>query len=71
MSRHKTGYVISYHGILCHDMSYVTTIAASLIAIAIFSYCSYSQLCDKHVMIHRNDMHGCSPQVSMVTYSNF
>ena len=30
MSRHKTGYVISYHGILCHDMSYVTTIAASL-----------------------------------------
>ena len=32
MSRHKTCYVISYHGILCHDMSYVTTIAASLIA---------------------------------------
>ena len=31
MSRHKTGYVISYHGILCHDMSYVTTIAASLV----------------------------------------
>ena len=31
MSRHKTGYVISYHGILCHDMSYVTTIAASLL----------------------------------------
>ena len=30
MSRHKTGYVISYHGILCHNMSYVTTIAASL-----------------------------------------
>ena len=30
MSRHKTGYVISYHGILCHEMSYVTTIAASL-----------------------------------------
>ena len=30
MSRHKTGYVISYHGILCHDMSYVTTIATSL-----------------------------------------
>ena len=30
MSRHKTSYVISYHGILCHDMSYVTTIAASL-----------------------------------------
>ena len=23
MSRHKTGYIISYHGILCHDMSYV------------------------------------------------
>ena len=35
MSRHKTGYVISYHGILCHDMSYVTTIAASLIAMYI------------------------------------
>ena len=32
MSQHKTGYVISYHGILCHDMSYVTTIAASLIS---------------------------------------
>ena len=31
MSRHKTGYVISYHGILCHDMSYVTSIAASLL----------------------------------------
>ena len=31
MSRHKTSYVISYHGILCHDMSYVTTIAASLL----------------------------------------
>ena len=31
MSGHKTGYVISYHGILCHNMSYVTTIAASLI----------------------------------------
>ena len=31
MSRHKTSYVISYHGILCHDMSYVTTIAASLV----------------------------------------
>ena len=30
MLRHKKGYVISYHGILCHDMSYVTTIAASL-----------------------------------------
>ena len=31
MSRHKTGYVISYYGILCHDMLYVTTIAASLV----------------------------------------
>ena len=31
MSRHKTGYVISYHGILCQDMSYVTTIAVSLL----------------------------------------
>ena len=31
MSRHKTGYFISYHGILCHDMSYVTTITASLV----------------------------------------
>ena len=30
MSQHKTGYVISYHGILCHDMLYVTTITASL-----------------------------------------
>ena len=35
MSRHKTGYVISYHGILCHNMSYVTTIAASLVAIMV------------------------------------
>ena len=32
MSRHKTSYVISYHGILCHDMSYVPTIAASLLS---------------------------------------
>ena len=31
MSQHKPGYVISYHGILCHDMSYVTTIVASLV----------------------------------------
>ena len=31
MSRHKTCYVISYHGILCHNMSYVTTITASLV----------------------------------------
>ena len=31
MSRHKEAYVISYHGALCHDMSYVTTIVASLI----------------------------------------
>ena len=35
MLRHKTGYVISYHGILCHDMSYVTAIMASLIAAAV------------------------------------
>ena len=33
MSRHKTGYVISHHGILCHDMSYVMTIAVSLVFI--------------------------------------
>ena len=26
MSRHKETYVISYHGALYHDMSYVTTI---------------------------------------------
>ena len=31
MSRHKTGYVISYHGILCHEMSYDMTVMASLI----------------------------------------
>ena len=30
MSQHTTCYVISYHEILCHDMSYVTTIMASL-----------------------------------------
>ena len=30
MSRHKEAYVISYHEALCHDMSYVTTIVASL-----------------------------------------
>ena len=30
MSQHNTSYVI-YHGILCHDISYVTTIAASLV----------------------------------------
>ena len=31
MSRHRKAYVISYHGALCHDMSYVTTIVASLL----------------------------------------
>ena len=31
MSRHKEVYVISYHGALCHDMSYVMTIMASLL----------------------------------------
>ena len=31
MSQHNTGYVISYHGMLCHNMSYVTNIAASLL----------------------------------------
>ena len=36
MSRHKAGYVISYHGILCHDMSYVTTIAASLTLMCVY-----------------------------------
>ena len=41
MSRHKTGYVI-YHGILCHDMSYVTTIAASLVYRC--GYCANSTL---------------------------
>ena len=30
--------VISYHGILCHDMLYITTIAASLIATAFQFY---------------------------------
>ena len=32
MSQHRKVYVISYHGTLCHDMSYVTTIVASLLA---------------------------------------
>ena len=40
MSQHKTGYVISYHGILCHDMLYVTTIAASLL-------CTWNSLMQK------------------------
>ena len=31
MSRHKEAYVISYHEALCHDMSYVMTIVASLV----------------------------------------
>ena len=35
MSRHKTGYIISYHGILCHNMSYVMTIAASLVWVCV------------------------------------
>ena len=39
MSQHKTGYVTSYHGILCHDISYVITIAVSLI-----SYYMHAQL---------------------------
>ena len=30
MSRYRKAYVISYHGALCHNMSYVTTIVASL-----------------------------------------
>ena len=30
MPRQKVAYVISYHGALCHDMSYVMTIVASL-----------------------------------------
>ena len=34
MSRHRKAYVISYHGVLCHDMSYVMTIVASLISSA-------------------------------------
>ena len=29
MSRHRKAYVISFHGTLCHDMSYITTIVAS------------------------------------------
>ena len=42
MSRRKEAYVISYHGTLCHDMSYVTTIVASLLYVgsAIFLICS-------------------------------
>ena len=38
MSRHKEAYVISYHEALCHDMSYVTTIVASLIHVWEFLY---------------------------------
>ena len=38
MSRHKTAYVILYHGILCHDMSYVTTIVASLVCVCVCMY---------------------------------
>ena len=30
MSHHKTGYVLSHHGILCCDMSFVTTVVVSL-----------------------------------------
>ena len=41
MSRHKTCYVISYHGILCHDMSYVTTIAVPLIYTVNYHYICY------------------------------
>ena len=41
MSQHKTGYVISYHGILCHDMSYVMTIVASL-AVYLLSVHTYN-----------------------------
>ena len=47
MSQHKTGYVISYHGILCHDMSYVTTITASLARVCMYVYV---QVCD--VIVH-------------------
>ena len=31
MPAHKTSYAIAYHRILCHDMLYVMTIAASLV----------------------------------------
>ena len=46
MSRHKAGYVISYHGILCHDISYVTTIAASLVGTCLYaSVCACTCVC--------------------------
>ena len=50
MSRHKTGYVISYHGILCHDMSYVTTIAASLVCMRMY-VCMYVHVCDGWITV--------------------
>ena len=31
MSQHKEAYVIYYHGDLCHNLLYVTTIVASLL----------------------------------------
>ena len=38
MLQHKEAYVISYHGVLCHDMSYVTTIVASLMCMLLYLF---------------------------------
>ena len=50
MSRHKTGYVISYHGILCHDMLHVTTIVASLFWLHPYKMQGYTE-----VVYHQGD----------------
>ena len=58
MSRHKEAYVISYHEALCHDMSYVMTIVASLIwrSIKAIYYEQCIQYGDYiHIMMHMCD----------------
>ena len=46
MSRHKATYIISYHGILCHDILYVMTIVASPVCMFV---CVYVCVCMYYV----------------------
>ena len=51
----KKSYVISYHGTLCHDMSYVTTIVASLLYMVTQSFYPHNFIFQtKHDRFSRN-----------------
>ena len=67
MSQHKTGYVISYLGILCHNMSYVTTIAASLHDSSYF----YIYFCRSQVVHIESQFSYCISDYPIEMYSNF